>query len=435
MFLQWSLVQYDQLPENGGWLLRKSRAPVQTLENLEMKKTLVAIAALSAMSAFAQSSVTMYGIVDGGYSATSRTISGTKTTTAGVGSSAQSSSRLGVKGSEDLGNGMKAEFVGEFGLKVTDASFSGSSNDVNSATFDNRQTNATLSGGFGSVTVGRQYTATHAVIAGSDAGSGNNVIGGTTYVAGNSTTDYKATPFYGNNGYSVRSSNGIGYTTPSFNGFKAGVGITKNDKTDNGVDTNTDAHSMALSYANGPLAVAASYTDIHAALTTASTVSGTGLSLGLMGMVSNEASKKVDVHQKETAFGGTYALSSAKLFANYLKTENTGSVGGTAFTNAPKRTAYELGIQAPVSGTVSVFAKLGKGKTNLTNAGATATGGTGMAAASADSFNFSSYQLGANYAFSKRTNAYLIHGHAKADLTASTDAKATATAVGIRHQF
>jgi VCBS repeat-containing protein len=54
-----------QLPENGGWLWNP-RATVQTLENLEMKKTLVAIAALAAFGAQAQSSVTIYGQLDSG---------------------------------------------------------------------------------------------------------------------------------------------------------------------------------------------------------------------------------------------------------------------------------------------------------------------------------------------------------------------------------
>jgi predicted porin len=214
------------------------------------------------------------------------------------------------------------------------------------------------------------------------------------------------------------------------NGFQAGVGITKNDKTAAGVDTNTDANSFALSYANGPLTVAASQTTIHAVLKTAGGAAAADVSGGLMGLLADTAgtAQAYDVKQKETAIGGTYDLGKAKLFANYLKTEASGSRAATAFTNKPERTAYELGFQAPVTGAVGVFAKYGAGKTNLTTAAS-------ISAATATKFDFSGYQLGATYAFSKRTNAYLIRGHATADLTSSADAKATATAVGIRHQF
>jgi predicted porin len=373
--------------------------------------------------------VTAYGIVDAGYKVENRRVDTTTADTAGVGSSAQSSSRIGFKGVEDIGGGTKANFVAEFGLKVTDASMSGSGNDANSSTFDNRQTNVGLSGNLGTVTIGRQYTATHAVIGGSDAGSGNNLIGGTTYVAGNSTSTTAkggliATPFYGNSAYVARSSNAVSYSTPAMNGFTLGLGLSKNftDSTVAAIDSQTRANSIALGYANGPLNVAASKTNLKAKLTNATA----GTSVGLMGVMGSVA--LYDVTQTETALGGSYDLVKAKLFANYLKTEAEGTNGGAAFGNNAKRTAYEMGVQAPVYGAVSAFAKYGKGKTNLVDA-------TNISGATAGSFDFSTYQIGANYALSKRTNAYLIYGSAKADLDATKTAKDTATAIGLRHQF
>jgi len=81
-----------------------------------MKKSLLALAAMGAFAgaAQAQSSVTVYGILDVGYVGTNEkdTIAGTTTKqqVSGFGQSAQQSSRLGFRGTEDLGGGMRAFF-------------------------------------------------------------------------------------------------------------------------------------------------------------------------------------------------------------------------------------------------------------------------------------------------------------------------------------
>jgi len=79
-----------------------------------MKKTLLALAAIAASSAaFAQSSVTLYGVVD----ASLESVKGDDTVTR-VSSDNLASSRLGFKGTEDLGNGLKANFVLESNMKM-----------------------------------------------------------------------------------------------------------------------------------------------------------------------------------------------------------------------------------------------------------------------------------------------------------------------------
>ena len=87
----------------------KSGAPVQTLENLEMKKTLVAIAALAATGAFAQSAVTLTGNLDFAYASITGTqpVSNAKTITTGNGTS--STSVINIDAIEDLGNNLKAK--------------------------------------------------------------------------------------------------------------------------------------------------------------------------------------------------------------------------------------------------------------------------------------------------------------------------------------
>lgn len=110
-----------------------------------MKKTLLAIAALAVTSgAFAQSSVTMYGVVD----ASIENVKGDKGVTR-VSSDNFLSSRLGFKGSEDLGGGLRANFNLETNVK-TDTGAQG-----NTARFFDRAAWVGLQGGFGELRLGR----------------------------------------------------------------------------------------------------------------------------------------------------------------------------------------------------------------------------------------------------------------------------------------
>jgi predicted porin len=419
----------------------KFRAPVQTLENLEMKKTLVALAALAATSAFAQSSVTAYGIIDAGYSASHRintAAASTEEHARGITGGNQSSSRIGFKGMEDIGGGTAADFTAEFGVNPAKSNFSGSTNDVNDTAFDNRQTFVGLTGNLGRVTIGRQYTATHGTIANTDAGMGNNLIGGTTYTGGNSTTDYKTSPSYGNSAYIVRSSEAIAYSAPAYMGFTATVGAALNKKrTDKAAGSTfadaADARSLSLKYEQGPLFASVSRVVAEADVVIKGAATASSLSFGGQGMVLGAAAVgtdyRIQAKQTQDAFGATYQLPAVKLFGNYLKTTTVGT-RDTADWNAVERTAWELGARAPIAGNFTGFAKYGKGKTNLPTA-------VDITAASATTkYDFSAYQAGVDYNMSKRTNVYGILGHTKFDAaTAAAAGSATQYAVGIRHQF
>jgi predicted porin len=142
--------------------------PCLTLEKLAMKKSLIALAVLAASgTSFAQSSVTVWGVVD---AAVSRGNGDVNSVTRLVGSGI-SSSQLGFRGTEDLGGGMKANFWLEAGLG-NDAGTGGATTTNNSAsgmgtastaggsqglTF-NRRSTVSLSGGFGEIRLGRDYT-------------------------------------------------------------------------------------------------------------------------------------------------------------------------------------------------------------------------------------------------------------------------------------
>ena len=91
-----------------------------------MKKNPVALAMAALISplispaAFAQSSVTLYGVVDMGYVWRGDNVDDRAKERNGIDSGVANGSRLGFKGSEDLGNGLKAGFVLEQGIRVAD---------------------------------------------------------------------------------------------------------------------------------------------------------------------------------------------------------------------------------------------------------------------------------------------------------------------------
>ncbi len=114
-----------------------------------MKKSLIALAAVAASgAAFAQSSVTVYGVVD-----TSIAVVKGQDTVSGMLNSGAATSRLGFRGVEDLGNGLKANFVLEGQVDPDDGTAGG---------FNfRRQSTVGLAGSFGEVRLGRALTASY----------------------------------------------------------------------------------------------------------------------------------------------------------------------------------------------------------------------------------------------------------------------------------
>jgi predicted porin len=186
-----------------------------------MKFTLGAIAlALAAPAAFAQSTVTLYGTVDLGgqyLSGHSKQVS--------VVSGGQAGSRIGFKGTEDLGSGYFADFVLEGGINV-DTGGSGQGGQL-----FGRQAFGALRTPFGTASAGRQYSSIYTQTG--DFSEFSNVsLGATTAVIGGFAGGYE--PIRGSannattstatgaevNGSPARVNNSFRYTTPSFEGFK-----------------------------------------------------------------------------------------------------------------------------------------------------------------------------------------------------------------------
>lgn len=156
-----------------------------------MKKTLLALAAIAASSAaFAQSSVTLYGVVD----ASLESVKGDDTVTR-VTSNNLASSRLGFKGTEDLGGGLKANFVLEAALDVD----TGAAKDR----FFDRAAWVGVSGGFGELRFGRQDTSI-GLLAGN-----SNILGAQAY------DDLKIAKTFAADEYR-RTDNAITYILPKF---------------------------------------------------------------------------------------------------------------------------------------------------------------------------------------------------------------------------
>ena len=162
-----------------------------------MKKSLVALAVLAASgAAMAQSSVTLFGIVDAGYAVGNGNGTGSSNKTQ-LRNSGYNSSRLGFRGVEDLGGGMKAGFHLEGALSNDDGTPGGFN-------FQRRSV-VTLSGSMGEVILGRDYTPQFWSETVYDPFGTNGVGTNIAFNKGGAT--------------GVRSNNGIGYKSPSMGGL------------------------------------------------------------------------------------------------------------------------------------------------------------------------------------------------------------------------
>ena len=220
-----------------------------------MKKSLVALAALAvAGAASAQSSVTLFGIVDAavGYQSTSGGASAS-----GLVNSGYNSSRLGFRGVEDLGGGLSASFWLEAGINNDNGSF-GTTNANGTAaatgggglTF-NRRSTVSLSGGFGEIRLGRDYTATFWNDTVFDPFGTNGV--GTNLL---STAAGAVHTTVGFNTY-VRSSNVVAYFLPSnIGGFYGQVQYGFDEQTAPAAGSAGGYKGLRFGYQAGPVNVA-----------------------------------------------------------------------------------------------------------------------------------------------------------------------------------
>ena len=207
-----------------------------------MKKSLLALAVLTAVSgaASAQSSVTLYGKVDLGLVLDSGNNAGKSVR---VSSGVTGGSRIGFKGVEDLGGGMKAAFQLETGY-CADSAAGAPNFCTGSNQFMGRQAHGDLTGAFGALSAGRQYSLGF-----------NNL----------STIDPFGTGFAGqvNNivdPSGIRLNNSVTYSTPNLGGFTASGEIAFGEQTGNW-EANRET-GAGLTYASGPAYVGFTFYDV-----------------------------------------------------------------------------------------------------------------------------------------------------------------------------
>lgn len=230
---------------------------------MQKKLIAVAIAAISAAPAFAQSNVTVYGRVDYGYESRSSSdgmarVNGTKGEFA---SGMQAGSRLGFKGSEDLGNGLKAIFEVEQGLS-NDASGSTAAGGAGVFSTLNRHAYVGLTGKFGTVVGGRLDGVRYGIFNGYDAFGGGGM--------GNFTQITQQVD---------RADNAVAYVSPTWSGFSfiaaysdsvagqeftGGSNITGASTAGTGKSNTGDGRLYTINgkYSNGPLSIDLDYETI-----------------------------------------------------------------------------------------------------------------------------------------------------------------------------
>lgn len=354
-----------------------------------MKKTFFLMTLLgTAMAANAQTNVTIYGVVDIGINYDNGTSAAGKTLA--LKSGQQSGSRLGLKGTEDLGSGMSASFVLENGFNADDGSL------ANGGRLFGRQAWVGLNGNFGSVKLGRQYSATYNALNAIDpfglnqAGDAQRVYG---YALG------KVDPI-------SRSDNTVAYTSPGFNGVMLSAGY-KFGETAGSFNTGSSKFAGAA-YVKGPLNLQLSYQSTDGVALVAATTA-----LGALSTSAGLGSTTVNV--KNLFAGGMCDFGMAKLHAG---------IGDTRLeaTGSAKIVNYLLGLSAALgSGTAH-------GSWNRNNVRQLSAGASNQ------------YGLGYSYPLSKRTNFYTSASYTRNDSSVRLNAASNGASdrefqAGIRHMF
>ncbi|MFL9881392.1 porin [Herbaspirillum rhizosphaerae] len=398
-----------------------------------MKKSLLALAVLGAFAgaAQAQSSVTIYGIVDTGVVYQSKAATGTGGTGSkfSVNSGVIQGSRIGFKGVEDLGGGLNAVFNLEVGFSNDTGALQGSDASTSSNLF-RRKSVVGLAGGFGSVLVGRQTDFADTI----SSYTSVNDFGGWTGNVGHNLDRLEGT----------RTNNSIAYTTNNLGGFTGnliyGFGETA------GQTSAGQAFGAGLKYDNGPLGLGLNYYQSKA--------SGTGYSSDTSLIPSSSTTALTSVTTQAGTAGstaykgwnlvGSYQFGPARVYANWSRVKqdlNTqanltavgvgslGTVTNRTLARATKADVYELGTAYSLTPSLKLL-----GAVDRTNAQFDGVSGKGK---------LTQFSIGTDYWLSKRTDLYAFLAYTKATDIVNTgvadstgvDGNQGAVAVGIRHKF
>jgi len=348
---------------------------------MQKKLIALAIAGLASSAAFAADNVTIYGRLDYGFMARSGNSGGVQNaeTKNEFGSGLQAGSRLGFRGAEELGNGLKAIFEVEFGtavdqiagtLNATGAAANGST----AATWVNRHSYVGLTGGFGTVVGGRLDGVRYGIFNKYDPFAGGTV--------GNFTHMSK--------GQVDRADNAIAYISPNFSGFTGTLAYSTNISGAEGANggytgaavaaapgnhNDLRLHTFMVNYANGPIDLTADAEQVK----------------------SEDSNNGLDLKVRVYTLAGSYDFGVAKVSALYdwHKVDLNGS-------EVADDRAWFLGAKIPFAGKFAAKVNYGRSEDKKSS--------------NADA---NKWALGVDYALSKRTNFYADYGSIHNDTNAA----------------
>ena len=426
-----------------------------------MKKSLLAVAAMGAFAsaAQAQSSVSVYGIMDVGFQgvsvrgplSTTNTVPANQNFTRFSGEGAQTTSRLGFRGTEDLGGGTSAFFTAEFGLNPTDNNLSGN---ANSGLFNRQAFVGIAQKGIGRGAIGTQYTPIHMAVGRTDPGQQNNMVGSVIYTtntsqgAGQTATSYtvrynnsltlqteRIAGFQLNGIYSMNS--GTGDDTSTAIPFNAAQPLTSTTARATGVNasgagfgqSNNTAWGLGLNYVWKKLNIDAAYqtsknTNFLGGVQQNTVVPAAAATVGQI--PTNVLGTSLSMTQQY--YGAVYDFGILKAYAGYINARYESNLNSNAYI---QRNGQQIGVRGNWTPKIESWASVGNGSINA-GSGIQLLAAQGAQATQ----NFTAYQVGTNYILSKRTNLYAIFGSTQVSgSSVNASEGASSYGIGARHTF
>ncbi|PFH27290.1 MULTISPECIES: porin [Burkholderia] len=383
-----------------------------------MKKSLLALVALGAFAgaAHAQSSVTLYGIIDEGLLFNNN--AGGKHLYS-LGSGVMQGSRFGLRGTEDLGGGLKAIFTLENGFDVNSGKLGQGS------LMFGRQAFVGLSSNYGTVTLGRQYDSVVDFVGPLEAG---DQWGGYIAAHPGDLDNF-------NNAYRVN--NAVKFTSANYGGFTFGGLYSFGGQA--GQFSKNQVWSLGAGYSNGPLVLGVGYLNARTPNQYGGMFNNGSTSASVSSPVYGTYANNANTYQVIGA-GGAYTFGAATIGATYSNVKFKGFSAGpfvnqtATFNNGEINFKYQL-TPALIVGAAYDY-----------------TQGSKIDGNSAAKYHQGS--LGVDYFLSKRTDVYAIgvYQHASGtvldadgdpvqatasinNLAGSSTSNQVAARVGIRHKF
>ena len=418
-----------------------------------MKKSLFALAAVGAFAgaAQAQSSVTVYGILDVGYTGGQARANNVRETVNRFSNSMESGSRIGFRGNEDLGGGLSAQFVYELNIQPA------GDNMTNTWSPTVRQGFVGLTKkGLGNARIGTQNTLFWEQ-------AGSNTTGQLAQTAGSMLAPSSVGTFFGtsstnsassaestanlgqgsaSSSYTVRTSNTITLRTERMAGVVLKGAYTMSDSNSTysvarpagnagyfSGTNNQNGYQIAFDWNIQKANIQASY-----AVFTAENPYGSSVGSFATGATSSGQTTVTPAGQAspfgpnggsntkdaQTLVTASYDFGILRAYVGWTDRKVTSVLNSN---NYVKRTAQEIGVRGYVTKTIEGWASVGNGRWSAFGA-------------NTPTANITGYQVGSNYWMSKRTNLYAIYGQNGTSSTSASPAmNVSQYSLGVRHTF